>query len=220
MKRGEVSRVSGRPAYFVRTRPGLSTIAAGPGVGNVVRGTVAPNTGPAILAGHQTHLAMNDTYSATAPAPVRPTLLTVICILSFLFGAYSLVTGVIGSFHETTDEDRALVEQKMAEAQQQAPGMEAMMDSMTTGLNNTLEHSKQINMGGALAAIISLFGVWMMWNLRKTGFWLYLIGVIIGLVVPLYYIGGNIVGFGYVGFFGFISLIFVILYAVNLKYMR
>lgn len=167
---------------------------------------------------------MNDTNSAATGAPAtRPTLLTVICILSFLFGAYSLITGAIGSFREPSDADRAMVQQRMEEAQQQSAGVagvESMMESMNVGLQNTLDHAKGINRGGALAAIISLLGVWMMWNLRKSGFWLYLLGTVIGLAVPLYFIGGNIIGFGYVAFFGFISLLFIILYAVNLKYMH
>ncbi|MFT3885973.1 MAG: hypothetical protein QM724_11245 [Flavobacteriales bacterium] len=158
-----------------------------------------------------------------AVKPARPTLLTVICILSLLFAAYSLITGIIGSLHGTSDEDHVLVEQKMAEAQDQLagnPGMEEMMESMRVGTMNSLDNARSINLGGAISAVLSLIGVWMMWNLRKVGFWIYLLATLLGLAVPLHYIGTNVVGFGYVGFFGFISLIFIILYAVNLKHMR
>jgi len=153
----------------------------------------------------------------------RPTLLTVICILSFLFGAYSLFDGIRGATHEVTTEETEKVEQAMVEAQEQAagnPAIEGMMESMQTGTENLLTHGKQIGMWGAIAAAVSLLGVWFMWSLKKMGFWIYLLATVVGLAMPLNYIGANVVGYGYIAFMGFVSLVFIILYAVNLKHMH
>ena len=73
---------------------------------------------------------------------------------------------------------------------------------------------------GIVLSLLSVSGVWLMWNLKKSGFWLYLLATIGGLVVPLIFLGGGWLALASVGFVGFFSLIFIILYAVNLKYMH
>jgi hypothetical protein len=73
---------------------------------------------------------------------------------------------------------------------------------------------------GIVLSLLGLWGVWQMWNLKKSGFWLYLLASVVGLLVPIYFLGGSMMAIATVGFVGFFSLIFIILYAVNLKYMH
>ena len=168
---------------------------------------------------------MNDMNTATMGAPpARPTLLTVICILSFIAGLWGIYGGVTNL---TTDQTAVLAQaqQKMEEAKAQlgdkADGMAGrMMDSAMDIAQKGAENAKPIGISGIILSLISLFGVWQMWNLKKSGFWLYLLAAIGGLVVPLIFLGGGWMAIASVGFVGLISLVFIILYAVNLKYMH
>lgn len=157
-------------------------------------------------------------------APARPTLLTVICIISFIMGAWGIISGIQSI---TTDQTQAMQEarQKMEEAKaqlgDQADGMAGrMMDSAMEITEKTAANAKPMGISGIVIALLSLFGVWQMWNLKKNGFWMYLLATIAGLVVPLVYLGGSMMAIASVGFVGFFSLVFIILYAVNLKYMH
>lgn len=168
---------------------------------------------------------MNDMNTTTPGAPsTRPTLLTVICIISFIMGALSIISS-IRTF--TTDQSVAMAEaqSQMEEAKvqlgDQADGMAGkLLDSGMEIAQRTAENAVAISISGILLSLLSLIGVWMMWNLRKSGFWLYLISTVVGLIVPLYFIGGSMMAIMSIGFIGFFSLLFIILYAVNLKYMH
>jgi hypothetical protein len=59
-----------------------------------------------------------------------------------------------------------------------------------------------------------------MWNLKKNGFWIYVVAAVGGLVVPMVFLGGGLLTALGVGFMGLISVVFIILYAVNLKHMH
>ena len=80
---------------------------------------------------------------------------------------------------------------------------------------------------GVVASLICLWGVIQMWKLKKMGFYIYLIGEIAPLIVSLVTIGFASI-FSFTGgimalavLFGFVfSLIFILLYALNLKHMN
>ena len=177
-----------------------------------------------IVSLHKTN-RMNDTNTATMGAPpARPTLLTVICILSFIAGIWGIYGGIKGL---TTDQTAAMAvqQQKMEEARAQlgdkADGIAGrMLDSSMAIAQKAADNAKPIGICDIIISLISLLGVWMMWNLKKSGFWLYLLAAIGGLVVPLVYLGGGLVAIASVGLGGLVTLVFIILYAVNLKYMH
>lgn len=168
---------------------------------------------------------MNDMNTPPVGTPVtRPTLLTVICILSFIMGAWGVFSGIRTTTTDQTaaiEEARTKMEEAKAQLGDQADGMAGrMMDSAMEITERAAKNAKPMGIAGVVLALISLFGVWQMWNLKKNGFWLYLLAAIGGLVVPIVYLGGSMMALATVGFVGFISLIFIILYAVNLKYMH
>lgn len=154
----------------------------------------------------------------------RPTLLTILCILSFLFGAYGLYSGFSTAFTDKPRQDleESKVELEKQMSQVQGPGAEmaqSMMDQAMAMAEKQVENATPIGISGILLSALSLLGVWMMWNLRKTGFWLYLVATIAGLIVPIVFLGASLMTFLGVGFMGVIALIFIVLYAVNLKHM-
>ena len=168
---------------------------------------------------------MNDINTTTmGAAPVRPTLLTVICIISFIMGAFGLYSGIKNLTMDPVAE-KAKLEQAMSE-QMSKIGDNAnemtnrMMESAHEIGGKAIDEAKPMGIAGIVLSLLSLFGVWQMWNLKKSGFWLYLLATIGGLAVPIAYLGGSMMALASVGFVGFFSLIFIILYAVNLKHMH
>ncbi|MBS1546470.1 MAG: hypothetical protein JST38_16850 [Bacteroidetes bacterium] len=167
---------------------------------------------------------MADMNANPAAPAARPTLLTVICIISFIMGAWGVVSGLMNMTKDQTAvvaEAQQKLEEAKAQLGDQASGVAGqMMDSGLEITKRAAENAVPIGVAGIILSLLSLFGVWRMWNLQKSGFWLYLLATILGLAVPLYFLGGSMMAILSVGVVGFFSLVFIILYAVNLKYMH
>ena len=167
---------------------------------------------------------MSDMNTTTA-APARPTLLTVICILSFVAGAFGLWSGIKNAFTDAPQtelqEARAQMEEAMAQVGDSGNDMVSkIMESAMTMAEKAAENAKQIGYANIILSLLSLIGVWQMWNLKKSGFWMYLLASVASLLVPVFFLGGGMMTLLSVGIGGFITIVFVILYAVNLKHMH
>src|SRR5690606_27225706 len=84
----------------------------------------------------------------------------------------------------------------------------------------SVEKLQNSAIGSFVAALFTLAGAFFMFRLRKTGFYLYIIGIAIGIAVPFYIYAGNLLAIGMSAFSSFFGLIFIALYALNLKSMR
>lgn len=173
----------------------------------------------------KTYLTMNDINAIPPPvATPRPTLLTVICIIAFILGAWGIFSGVRTITQDPIEvmaKAQADMEQARADLGDNAEGMAGrFLDSAMEVTEKAVANAVPIGVAGIILALISLLGVWQMWNMRKSGFWLYLLAAVGGLIVPLVFLGGSILAILSVGIGGFISLVFIILFAVNLKYMH
>jgi hypothetical protein len=141
----------------------------------------------------------------------RPTFLTVLCILSFIAAGFSIIglglliggKAALESHGVTTDSaiDGSASAYSM-------PGMdEAMMQAKAAASWPNI-------IGGILLSIIGLFGVIMMWKLKKTGYFVYVGASIVGIILPL------VLGAGFGVFGTIITILFIVLYGLNLKHMR
>lgn len=150
-------------------------------------------------------------------------MLAVICILSFIMGAWGIFGGVQNMTQDQTvvlAKARESMEQARADLGEQAEGLAGrMMDSAMEITERAAANAKSIGISNIILSLLSLFGVWQMWNLKKNGFWLYVLAGIAGLIVPIAFLGGSMMALASVGIGGFFTLLFIILYAVNLKYM-
>jgi hypothetical protein len=149
----------------------------------------------------------------------RPSLLTVLCILSFIWAGISIIAGMIGygamkmmasgkiaDMMAQTGDTSAMAKFEEAQAKVQQSGLS--MDQLASA-----------SLGGVALAIVALIGVIMMWKLRRTGFFIYLAAQVIAFALPLM-MGGKL-DMSWMAMIGAgLSLLFIILYAVNLKYMR
>lgn len=153
----------------------------------------------------------------------RPTFLTVLCILSFIAGAWGIFGGIQSAFTDKPMEDLEEARTAMEDAMEQmgdGGGMAAeMMESAIQLAERTAEKAKPLGYIGIAASLLSLLGVWQMWNLRRKGFWMYVVASIAGLVAPVLVLGGGLMTVLSLGVGGFFAVLFIVLYAVNLKHM-
>ena len=154
----------------------------------------------------------------------RPTLLTVLCIISFIMGLLGLYNSVQTITKDPTlelEKARVALEQAKADLGSQAEGAAGrFMESAMEVAENAAKNAKQIGISGIVFNLLSLVGVWLMWNLRKNGFWLYTLAALAGIAADTYFLGGGLAAMLSIGFMGFFTVLFIILYAVNLKYMH
>jgi hypothetical protein len=59
----------------------------------------------------------------------------------------------------------------------------------------------------------------MMWNLKRTGYWIYIVASVVGLILPFVFLGFSTLSLLSLGFGAFITILFIVLYGLNLKHM-
>ncbi len=155
--------------------------------------------------------AETTTETATAPEPApaaeetpaasegdggekkRPVFLTILCILTFVGSGLGILFGLLGIIGASF----------LGSLMDSIPGMGAALGGTTA----------YVGVGVALAAA-SLYGAIMMWKLKKTGFYIYTGAQIIGAILPIVWLG---VGFALMSFLW--PVVFIVLYALNLKHL-
>jgi hypothetical protein len=164
----------------------------------------------------------------------RPTLLKVLCILTFIGSSWLILTQLwsystasktaqmISSIRNVSQNDSANKDSSVQ--QQHATHKEGfflgkkMMMSVSKML--TVENIRKTAIGTIMSAILTLIGAILMWRFKRSGFYLYIAGTVIGLSVPFYLYGANTMSVGISFFSGFFGLIFIALYALNIKSLR
>jgi hypothetical protein len=73
---------------------------------------------------------------------------------------------------------------------------------------------------GLVLAIVALVGVIMMWNLKKTGFWLYSGSKVVMAIFPMILIGANFLTSMMLATGLFVAALFITMYGLNLKAMK
>lgn len=156
---------------------------------------------------------------------VRPTFITVLCILTFIGSGWGVISESIKySTANSQAEIISRVKEKASSDLQKngrSDNRSQFAEKMVSSFNMTPENIKQGALSNAAAAVLCLAGAFMMWRLKKTGFYLYLAGTLVGIISPFVIFGGsNFMAIISSVIIGFIGLIFVILYGVNLRFMK
>jgi hypothetical protein len=155
---------------------------------------------------------------------LRPTLLTVLCILTFIGSGFSIFSSItnytgadtaVGITKDVLEETKDKIEEK-ANDDKGAAFAGKIMDAVTAGM--TVKNVQNNAIANFIASILTLIGGILMWGLNKKGFWLYVIGTAVIILAPMMIYGGWI-GVTTAGIQAFIGILFCVLYGVNLKYM-
>lgn len=161
---------------------------------------------------------------------IRPTLLTVLCILTFIGSSWLIVSNIwaYGTAAKTAEMISVASKREINDSTFQKDSANAkvirkkhslfgerMMLSVAKIM--TADNIRKNATGTVLSALITFFGALMMWRLKRRGFYIYIAGTLLGIIIPLYFYGVNMASIGISFFPGFFGLIFIALYALNFK---
>lgn len=170
----------------------------------------------------------NLTENIYLPEPKRPQFLTVLCILTWIMSGIMFLSTVNSILNKPSPEQQA---EQIAKMESVSPEAAASMEAAFQKMDET--PTIIYNLATIVAIALSVLGAIMMWQLKKAGFFVYLIGEL------LPYIGLLIVGTTAfdmmstilkmdvsvlmaisIGIMLLIDGVFIAMYAANLKHMK
>ncbi|MDX1349030.1 MAG: hypothetical protein R3279_02220 [Putridiphycobacter sp.] len=145
----------------------------------------------------------------------RGKFLQVLCILSWIYIAIQLFSSVVAYIGGPEKLMQAKSEAEDAIAAVDDSGfMKTVMAEAMIVLDKTIENFNAIHIGNILGLLIGGLAVYMMFTLKKTGFFLYILYVVIIAGVSVYFLG-----FASAIMDILVSIAFIIMYGVNVKRM-
>jgi hypothetical protein len=159
--------------------------------------------------------------------PQRPVFLKVLCILTFIGSSYGIINSAITYFK--ADDISKIVTEVKTKMNDDLKRKNARNPDKVIFFNKIMNNASQIStpenlrktaIGNIITSILCLLGAFLMWNLRRMGFYIYTLGTIISIVIPFYLFGNNFLTTISAGFASFIGILFVIFYAMNIKSMK
>jgi len=153
---------------------------------------------------------------------VRPNGLTALCILSWVWMAFSLPS-VVTELNTGRVTEADIREQKHVILESQTPETIEMMpwvvEESIEMLYISRDNFSTMMIINFVALIIGLIGVFLMFQLRKIGFYMYIGYSIISIAYWLYYFNGMTFGWIIISTTAIFSALFIILYGTQLKKM-
>jgi hypothetical protein len=148
-----------------------------------------------------------------------PDMLNVLTILTFVGSGLGALSQIYYSFNAKKVYDMTIANQdKMADAPSWARSLQGP-DPIGVA-TRTYDNRVAILILGVVALVLCIYGAIMMRQLKKSGFYLYLIGEILPLIATFIFIGAAaMTGLAFIFTIIFTAL-FIILYATQLKYLK
>lgn len=179
----------------------------------------------------------NNLYDFETEPEKRPSFLTWLCILTFIGSGWAILSCIWSytTAHQTATAFSQGVQIKVDSTFKANSSLKKDTASIGVERRNTSferkmksSFSKILNeenirgaaIGGFIAALLTLAGAILMWWQRREGFYLYIAGVVVGIIIPFYLFGNDLLAVGASSFANFFGLVFIALYALNLKSMR
>ena len=167
-------------------------------------------------------------YEFESEPEKRPSFLTWLCILTFIGSSWAIISCI---WSYTTAAKTSTMFSQSVELKK-----DSVLPKDTVAVNNHAAFEGNIKasfskilkegnirktaIGGFIAALLTLIGALFMWRLKKQGFYIYILGVVFGILVPFYIFGNDLIAVGATSFANFFGLVFIALYALNLKSMN
>lgn len=155
----------------------------------------------------------------------RPTFLTVLCILTFIGSGWGVLSQLF-----------SLLFTNLVDVSAQTEQLNTMMDNMESGagtsflsgilsssqevMQATMMHAKSIAVISLVLSLLSLCGAILMFSLRRIGFYIYTVAQLLLLFVVPYFAGFSMIVVMGMLFSALFTVVFIILYALNLKAMH
>lgn len=168
---------------------------------------------------------MENPFEEQQNKPLRPTFLLVVCILTFIGSGWSILSNLFSVFTAGLMNSTMNMEQYSNMVGEMENGgassfLSGFLNSSMEVLQVTAAHAREIAVMQLVLSLVSLLGAILMFRLRRMGFYLYTAAQILALFILPYFAGfSSLVIIGML-WSALISIIFIVMYAVNLKYMR
>jgi hypothetical protein len=148
----------------------------------------------------------------------RPAFITVLAILSWVYVAIGVLGALVNSL-SSEEKQMQQIDQAIA-IYDDMDDVPFLADSVAV-LEASRDNLRVTNLGNLIFLLIEGVAVFMMFNLKRNGFWLYTLAQI-GLVSLMIMVmpWPNLISTLTVCITLFLVLLFEILYAVNLKHMK
>lgn len=152
-----------------------------------------------------------------------PTFLKVLCILTFIGAGF----GIIGAIYSVAMHDFTM--NMMSRSLESAQNNPFMPKNFNATYMETLEKWGMVSYGlNFLGSFLCLMGAIFMWKLKKSGFYVYVLGQIVPFIAAYGLLGGMTAGGGTFGGLMLAGQIlgalfpigFIVMYAVNLKHLK
>ncbi len=161
-----------------------------------------------------------DSISSNTVTKKRPPFLNVLCILSFIGIGYEVLNNIMGmiiassGFLEKVEEMMQNMPDERAYNIMESFGYFDMLHTMSaTGFT--------VCIVGIAGALICLVGVLQMWNLKKTGYYIYFIGEIgVPIIIASIWGASSLILMMIAVCMFIFPIAFVIMYGFNLKYLE
>jgi hypothetical protein len=151
----------------------------------------------------------------------RNSLITIACILSFMGGSLDILMAlfkiIFGRVNASMKNAGTIQVESYSETIGDLPTkyQDLFIESVFR-VFNTMTVSGLILF---TLALLSIYGVYLMWEMKKKGFKIYSVAQILMLFLPLYSTGINFFGFLSIFVSGFFTVFFILIYASQLKKM-
>jgi hypothetical protein len=148
-----------------------------------------------------------------------PSMLNVLTILTFIANGLGFISAFYSYFSAASNYDKVV--QAQDKMDQMPDFVKNMMGPDPVGnARRMLDNRLPIMLLTLVGSLLCFYGAWQMRKLKKTGFTIYIVGDVVPFISLFLFIGASTLG-GFTGIFSLIiTVVFVILYATQLKYMK
>lgn len=169
---------------------------------------------------------MENPFEAQTNKPQRPTFLLVLCILTFINSGMEIISSLF-SVLTTGLTDGNMQMESYYSMINNMDGSGELPSILTNLLDSTMEivqataiHAREIALMEMVLWVIILLGAILMFQLRRIGFYLYATAQILMLFVLPYFTGFSGLVIAGMLFSAFFTIIFIVMYGLNLKHMK
>lgn len=156
----------------------------------------------------------------------RPTMLLVVSIMSLVYMGWSLLKNIQSFFAGPMSEDdieayKVEVTKSITSVKDMsAVWLEDMLRSMINMVESINAHFTLNVVSGIVILLVGITGVMLMFNRRKIGFHVYIIYSILASVQIYLFVAPSLLSNAVVIFSLIISSVFILLYGLNLKWLK
>lgn len=171
---------------------------------------------------------MDESAQNPEISPLRPKFLTVLCYLTIFASTYMIFSAFSGlsdpeSISKAMTQSLDGWEVILQDALKSDPAGQQKIDDLMDDFSfaNTSSNMRDNSFFSLVSNLLTMIGAFLMLRLKKNGLRLYILGCIIAVVAPLLVFGSdNILGFSLGLMSGLSGALFILLYALKIKYME